>query len=152
VRLDQLRSQFPTGDLAQLDRNLADVPVIGDGTPGASNETFSAAAVHNDGGGQQMNTFDEEVGESPVTKQAKNRNAHATAMALHRRWQDLLPTLQRPLLEFISRTTGHIMILIAEGDLSPSCSQPGTCTIKEVQVLCLFLDHTFDSIILVSIS
>jgi hypothetical protein len=143
TRLDQLPGQFPTaGDLEQLERNLDDVPVTGDGTPGASesNETFGAAAAYHDGGVQQMNTFDEEVGEPSATKKEKSRNTHVTATALHRRWcQDLLPTLQRPLLEFISMTTGHIMMPIVEGDLSPSGPQPGICTIKEGQVLCLSL-------------
>jgi hypothetical protein len=91
-------------------------------------------------GPAQAQAFDDDIQNELVIKTSKE-NSQAAAMALHRQWEQLLPTLHQPLLDFISRTTGHAMLPLSKSDLASSCPQPGICTIKQVPVLCLFLDR-----------
>lgn len=145
AHLERLRRQHDTNDGGEQSTTVATNSVCGaDGGIDATDQSqdnnersFANMEISGDILEGQMCGLDEEI----IPKKLK-ANAHAARMALHRRWQELLPTLHQSLLEFTSRTTGHVILPIAESDLMTTCLQPGSCAIKEVPVLCLFLDRT----------
>lgn len=71
----------------------------------------------------------------------KGRSTTAAAdSALNDRWRQLLPSLRRPLLTYMTNSIARPRSITDAEKLKSNCGIPGNCVVREVPILCLFYE------------